>query len=77
MSKHKGLKAFSVAGVLDHCPECGATGDYKLLKEAAIVVKLKLDAFIRANPHVAGQSTGQFADLKSAVGVLYSVIDKE
>ena len=27
------LEPFTLAGVLDYCPECGATGDYELLKE--------------------------------------------
>lgn len=75
MAKYE-LRQFRVAH-MTYCPECGATGDYKLLKDAAVVVKQKLDDFIRANPHVAGQSSGQFADLHAAIGVLHSVIDKE
>jgi len=31
----KKLKPFSIAGVLDYCPECGATGDYELLAKKA------------------------------------------
>lgn len=35
MPKNKKLQPFSIAGVLSHCPECGATGDYELLKKKA------------------------------------------
>ncbi len=72
----KGLKPFRVCH-LTRCPECGATGDYELLKDAAIVVKQKLDAYLRANPQESGLDRGPLADLKAAVGVLHSVIDKE
>lgn len=27
------LRPFSIAGTLHYCPECGATGDYALLRE--------------------------------------------
>lgn len=32
------LRPFSIAGVLNYCPECGATGDYKLLMQRAQAV---------------------------------------
>lgn len=34
MARNK-LKPFSIGGILSHCPECGATGDYDLLKKKA------------------------------------------
>jgi hypothetical protein len=42
----KKLKPFSIAGVLNHCPECGATGDYDLLKKKALGVIAVWDACI-------------------------------
>lgn len=36
--KKERLQPFSIAGVLSYCPECGATGDYALLKRRAEAV---------------------------------------
>lgn len=44
MSKKITLEPFSIAGVLSYCPECGATGDYKLLEER---VKAVVRAWVR------------------------------
>lgn len=41
------LKPFSIAGVLNYCPECGATGDYELLKKKALGVIAAWDACSR------------------------------
>ena len=68
----KKLEPFSIAGVLDYCPECGATGDYALLKTAA----LKAIKF--------WEECGRFPDtsrdlerLQSAFAELQNVIDKK
>lgn len=38
MSKER-LKPFNLAGLLDHCPECGARGSYDLLTKRVLAVK--------------------------------------
>ena len=76
MAKAKKLKPFSIAGRLSSCPECGATGDYALLKHSAEVVQAKLDRFAKENPVFESFASGPFADLKAAVGVMTSVIGK-
>lgn len=68
----KRLKPFSIAGVMKHCPECGATGDYALLKAAAEkAIKFWEDC-------------GRYPDtsrdrerLQSAFAELQNVIDKQ
>jgi len=64
-------------GNLDSCPECGATGDYELLKHAALVVVAKLREAKIKDPVAFAPIRGPIADLKAAIGVLNSVIDKD
>lgn len=63
------LKAFSIGGVLDYCPECGATGDYELLKERA---QKALEVFKRPGYWSAKND----ADFNNAMEALSAAIDK-
>lgn len=70
MAKNR-LKPFSIAGVLSSCPECGATGDYQLLK-------IKAQGVI-----AAWEAAGRYPDtstdrarLDSTIRQLGEVIDK-
>ena len=69
MSKEQ-LKPFSIAGVLDHCPECGATGDYGLLKQKADGV---IAAWAAAGAHP--DTASDRARLDSTINQMREVID--
>lgn len=64
------LKPFSIAGVLDHCPECGATGDYALLKRKALGVVAAWEACGKYP-----DSTRDISRLDNTIGQLREAID--
>jgi hypothetical protein len=70
VAKARRLKPFSIAGVLSHCPECGATGDYDLLKKKAQSVIAAWDAC----SGIPDTSTDR-SRLDSTIGQMREVID--
>lgn len=71
-TKAKALKPFGIAGLLDHCPECGATGDYALLVR-------KVHALSKAWEKAGGypDTMAEMQSIEEAIKACLSVIGKE
>lgn len=67
------LEPFNV-GSLPECPECGATGDYNLLKARALAV---IAAWDRASPAPLTDSMDDRRQIADAINDLRAVIDMQ